>query len=55
VTWSLSPLASLPIGAAVDRFGAQAVVAVFGLLVAAVVLCLSPLRLKRGAVAAATA
>lgn len=46
MTWSLSPLASLPIGAVVDAFGAQHVVAVFGVLVAAVVLGLSPLRLK---------
>ena len=47
MTWSLSPLASLPIGAVVDHVGAQQTVAVFGLVVAGVVLGLSPLRLKR--------
>jgi MFS family permease len=54
MTWSLSPLASLPIGAAVDHFGAQAVVAVFGALVAIVVLVLSPLRLRRAVTMATT-
>jgi MFS family permease len=47
MTWSLSPLASLPIGAAVDAFGAQRVVAVFGMIVAGVILLLSPTRLRR--------
>jgi MFS family permease len=51
MTWSLSPLASLPIGAAVDAFGAQTVVAVFGCIVAGVILVSSPLRLRRAAVA----
>jgi predicted MFS family arabinose efflux permease len=46
MTWSLSPLASLPIGALVDRFGAQPVVAVFGVIVAGVILVGSPLRLR---------
>jgi len=52
MTWSLSPLASLPIGAAVDAFGVQQVVAVFGVAVIAVILGLSPLRLKHGIVVA---
>jgi MFS family permease len=47
MTWSLSPLAALPIGAAVDAFGAQHVVAVFGLIVAGLILVLSPARLKK--------
>jgi MFS family permease len=49
MTWSLSPLASLPVGALVDRFGAQAVVGVFGLIVAGVILVGSPLRLRSAA------
>lgn len=47
MTWSLSPLASLPIGAAVDAFGAQRVVAVFGVIVVVFILVLSPTRLRR--------
>jgi hypothetical protein len=47
MTWSLSPLASLPIGALVDAFGVQQVVAVFGGIVAVVILLLSPTRLRR--------
>ena len=47
MTWSMSPLASLPIGALVDAFGAQRMVALFGVIVAGVVLGLSPARLKR--------
>jgi MFS family permease len=46
MTWSLSPLASLPIGALVDAFGAQRVVAVFGLIVVGMFLVLSPARLR---------
>jgi predicted MFS family arabinose efflux permease len=46
MTWSLSPLASLPIGALVDAFGAQQVVAVFGMIVVGVILVLSPTRLR---------
>ena len=45
--WSLMLFASLPIGVAVDHFGAPVTVAVFGALVALVVLALSPARLKR--------
>lgn len=46
MTWSLSPLASLPIGVLVDRFGAPVIVAVFGAIVAGLLLALSPARLK---------
>jgi len=55
MTWSLSPLASLPIGALVDHFGVQAVVAVFGLIVAGMILVGSPLRLRSSGRAAAPA
>jgi predicted MFS family arabinose efflux permease len=51
MTWSLSPLASWPIGMLVDRFGAQATVAVFGVIVAGLILVLSPVRLKAGGAA----
>lgn len=51
MTWSLSPLASLPIGALVDAYGAQLVVAVFGLIVVGMILALSPARLKASATA----
>jgi len=53
MTWSLSPLASLPIGMLVDRVGAQTTVAVFGIVVAALILALMPARLKAGRVVAA--
>ena len=44
--WSLMLFASLPVGVAVDHVGAPVTVAVFGGLVALVVLALSPARLK---------
>lgn len=46
MTWSLSPLASLPIGVLVDAAGAPATVAVFGAIVAGLILLLAPARLK---------
>jgi MFS family permease len=46
MTWSLSPLASLPIGMLVDAFGAPATVAVFGVIVTVVIAAAGPLRLR---------
>jgi MFS family permease len=46
MTWSLSPLASLPIGVLVDHIGAPISVAVFGVVVVLVILALTPARLR---------